>query len=127
MWSRTKANIGFVSFEIEPHRDKQTQIVAPRHTGLPITTFSPSLMRFTAKRGWGQKKKRALNVATSICGKICQLNEKKSTQIYLTADGFNGVGMPIILVSLHVVVVAIEYSNINNDVTGLCERHNGRI
>ena len=35
--------------------------------------------------------------------------------------------MPIILVSLHVVVVAIEYSNINNDVTGLCERHNGRI
>ena len=34
--------------------------------------------------------------------------------------------MPIILVSLHIVVVAIKYSNINNDVTGLSERHNGR-
>ena len=56
-----------------------------------------------------------------------QLNERKSTQVNLTANGFNGVSMPIILVSLHVVVVAIEYSNINNDVTGLCERHNGRI
>ena len=54
-----------------------------------------------------------------------QLNERKSTQIYLIADDFNRIGMPIILVSLHVVVVAIEYSNIK--MTGLSERHNGRI
>ena len=59
--------------------------------------------------------------------RVNKTKKKKTTQVNLTADGFNGVSMPIILVSLHVVVVAIEYSNINNDVTGLCERHNGRI
>ena len=65
------------------------------------------------------------SVATSICRRMHQLNERKSTQIYLIANDFNRIGMPIILVSLHVVVVAIEYSNIK--MTGLSERHNGRI
>ena len=45
MWSRTKANIGFVSFEIEPHRDKQTQIVAPRHTVSDHETDHPTANR----------------------------------------------------------------------------------
>ena len=60
-------------------------------------------------------------------GRVNKTKKNKIIQVNLTADGFNGIGMPIILVSLQIVVVTIEYSNINSDVTGLCERHNGRI
>ena len=62
-------------------------------------------------------------LSPSPAGKNALLN--KNMKVYRTVDCFNGFGMTNILVSLHVVIVAFEFSRSVGARLG--ERHNGEI